>query len=74
MHASCRAADFTSRDYACVYRTLADWPGKMSTDASRAKHVHIDDGRYARFVHGYSRRLAKRKQRVRVARHHGRRG
>ena len=74
MHASCRAADFTSRDYACAYRALAGWHGKMSMDAGRVKHVHIDDGRYARFVHGQSRRYAKRQTRVRFARHHGRRG
>jgi hypothetical protein len=55
MHATCRAADFTSRDYACVYRELADWPGKLSTDAGRIGHVHIDDGRYARFSHARAR-------------------
>jgi hypothetical protein len=68
MHASCRAADFTSRDYGCVYRVLAGWPGKLSTDARRIGHVHIDDGRRARFAHGQARK------RVRLARHNGRRG
>lgn len=61
MHATCRAADFTSKDYACVYQTLSGWRGKLSTDY-RIGHVHIDDGRYARFVHGGQRkRLARAK-------------
>lgn len=72
MHASCRAADFTSRDYGCVYRALASWPGKMSIDAGRAKHVHIDDGRYARFEHGRAHRYAKRTKHLRVAHRHRR--
>ena len=60
MHAICRAADFTSKDYACVYRELSDWRGKLSTDARAIKHVHIDNGNYARFTHGISaKRYAK---------------
>lgn len=74
LHAVCRAADFTSHNYACVYRVLAGWRGKMSMDATRVRHVHIDDGRYARFLHGQSRRYAKRQTRIRLARGHGRRG
>jgi hypothetical protein len=76
MHASCRAADFTSRDFACAIRALANWPGKLSVDPHRVHppHLHIDDGRYARFEHGHSRRYAKRAKRQRLARHHGRRG
>lgn len=74
MHASCRAADFTSRDYGCVYRALAAWRGKLSTDARRIGHVHIDDGRYARFEHGRSRRYARAKHRRHFARHNGRPG
>jgi hypothetical protein len=73
MHASCRAADFTTRDYHCAYRALAAWSGKLSVDAWRVHHIHIDDGRYARFEHGRSRRYAKRHQHRRYARRHGRR-
>jgi hypothetical protein len=75
-HATCHAADFTSGNYDCVYRVLANWPGKLSTDPHRVKpqHVHIDDGRYARFEHGGARRYAKRTKRLRLARHNGRRG
>lgn len=74
MHASCRAADFTSANYACVYRVLAGWPGKLSIDAARMRHVHIDDGRYARFVHGGHHRYAKRHKGHRFARRAGRQG
>jgi len=70
MHARCRAADFTSAKYGCVYRVLAGWPGQLSTDARRMRHVHIDDGRYARFVHGGHRRYARHIRRHRLARRH----
>jgi hypothetical protein len=58
-HAACRAADFTARDYACAYRVLADWPGDMSIDAAKVKHIHIDNGHWGkaiRFRHGQSKR------------------
>ena len=54
MHAFCRAADFESRNYVCAYAVLTDWPGKLSMDARRIGHVHIDDGKRARFTHGSS--------------------
>lgn len=56
-HATCRAADFTSKNYPCVYRVLKDWPGKLSLDSRRMGHVHIDDSRYARFNHGSKRHV-----------------
>ena len=55
-HASCRAADFTSRNYSCVRRILADYPGAMSVDVASAGHVHIDDGQHLRFAHGGARK------------------
>lgn len=55
-HASCHAADFTTPNPPCVLQALADWRGKLSTDYSRVRHFHIDDGSYARFAHGGSRR------------------
>ena len=55
-HAACHAADFTSRDYACVRRVLADFPGAMSIDPFAVGHVHIDNGQYLRFAHGGDRR------------------
>ncbi len=61
MHATCRAADFTTRNPPCVIQALADWRGKLSTDYHRVRHFHIDDGSYARFAHGGGhRRHAKR--------------
>lgn len=74
MHASCRAADFTAGAPACVLRALSGWNGKLSTDYGRARHYHIDDGRYARFAHGGSRRYARNGKHRRYARlrHHRR--
>lgn len=61
MHATCRAADFTTRNPPCVIQALSDWRGKLSTDYHRVRHFHIDDGSYARFAHGGHRRMhAKR--------------
>src|SRR5262245_54278534 len=54
MHALWRAADITTRDYPCVMRALRSWPGCLSTDWRRVKHVHIDDshlGKHCRFAH-----------------------
>jgi hypothetical protein len=56
LHASWRAADITSKDYPCVMRVLTDWPGCLSTDWRRMKHIHIDDSHYGakprcRFTH-----------------------
>lgn len=55
-HASRRAADFTSRNYSCVRRILADYPGGISVDVASAGHVHIDDGQRLRFAHGSARK------------------
>ncbi len=54
-HASCHAADFTSRDYSCVRRVLAGYPGAMSVDVATAGHIHIDDGPFLRFAHSGAR-------------------
>lgn len=51
LHSVCRAVDFTTKNVSCVYRVLASWPGKLSTDYHAVKHFHLDDGRYARFAH-----------------------
>jgi hypothetical protein len=51
-HASCRAADFTMRDYRCGMRALAGWGGGLSTDPHRVQHLHMDLGPYIRFAHG----------------------
>lgn len=59
-HASCRAADFTTKNPPCVLQALADWRGKLSTDYGRVRHFHIDDGSYARFAHGGGRKHARR--------------
>ena len=63
MHRYCRAADFTTPNPSCVLSTLRDWPGKLSTDYSRMQHFHIDDGSYARFVHGGGGRKHKHRHR-----------
>lgn len=60
MHATCRAADFTTGSPACVLRVLSGWHGKLSTDYARMRHFHIDNGRQARFAHGSSRRFSKK--------------
>jgi uncharacterized protein YcbK (DUF882 family) len=51
-HASCRAADFTMRDYRCGMRALAGWGGGLSTDPHRVAHLHMDLGPRIRFAHG----------------------
>lgn len=51
-HASCRAADFTMRDYACGMRALSGWGGGLSTDPHRVQHLHMDTGPRIRFAHG----------------------
>lgn len=51
-HASCRAADFTMRNYACGIRALAGWGGGLSTDPHRVAHLHMDTGPRIRFAHG----------------------
>lgn len=65
-HATCHAADFTTKNPPCVLLALSDWRGKLSTDYSRVRHFHIDDGSYARFAHGGSRR--RHAKRTRYAR------
>ena len=51
-HSSCRAADFTMRDYKCGMRVLAGWSGGLSTDPHRVAHLHMDTGPRIRFAHG----------------------
>ncbi len=61
-HASCRGADFTTKNVECVRSALHDYRGTMSTDyySVSPNHFHIDDGGYLRFAHGAARRYAKR--------------
>lgn len=40
LHASGRAVDMAGNP-ACIYRELAGWPGGVSTDYSRVRHVHF---------------------------------
>ena len=58
MHASCRAADFSSHDYPCVYRLLSNWPGKLSVDALRMRHVHRKPLRLVRRLRARPRKPA----------------
>jgi uncharacterized protein YcbK (DUF882 family) len=41
LHARHRAADIAGGNYRCAYRVLANFPGGMTTDAWRAKHIHL---------------------------------
>lgn len=61
LHALHKAADIAGGDFACAYGRLRGWPGGVSTDASRVRHIHLSwepKGREwgARFVHGGHRR------------------
>lgn len=40
LHASGRAVDLAGNP-ACIYRHLAGWPGGVSTDYGRVRHVHV---------------------------------
>lgn len=61
LHAQGKAVDVRG-PYGCIYGQLKDWGGGYSTDAGRAKHIHIsyDDagGREMglRFAHGGGRK------------------
>lgn len=73
LHASCRAVDFQVRDYGCAQAALKGFPGGLSTDPYRVKHLHASwapGGRewHARFAHGGGHRYyAKRHHRARYA-------
>jgi hypothetical protein len=41
LHARNRAADIAGGNYRCAYRVLAGFPGGISTDAWRVKHIHL---------------------------------
>jgi hypothetical protein len=64
LHARHKAADIAGGNYGCAYRVLARFPGGMTTDAARAKHIHLSwdpGGREwgLRFAHGGHRRYAR---------------
>ena len=65
LHASGRAVDLQGNP-ACIYRMLVGWPGGVSHDYARVRHVHVSydpDGRREwglRFAHG---RIGKRRAR-----------
>lgn len=67
LHASGKAVDLQGNP-GCIYGHLAGWPGGVSTDYARMRHVHLsydpDGGREMglRFVHGghrHARRFAR---------------
>lgn len=41
LHAVGRAADIAGGNYACAYRVLAGFPGGVSTDPGRVRHIHL---------------------------------
>lgn len=43
LHASGRAVDLAGNPR-CIYRMLAGWPGGVSTDYGRVRHVHVSYG------------------------------
>lgn len=65
LHAQGKAVDVRG-PYGCIYAQLKDWKGGYSTDAGRAKHIHISydeaGGREMglRFAHSGGRRAAWR--------------
>lgn len=68
LHARNKAADIAGGNYRCAYRVLAGFPGGMTTDAGRAKHIHLSwdpGGREwgLRFAHGGHRRYARANRR-----------
>ena len=57
LHASGRAVDLRGNP-SCIYAQLQNWPGGVSVDYFRVRHVHLslggrEDG--LRFAHGGSR-------------------
>jgi hypothetical protein len=64
LHASGRAVDIGGNPR-CIYPHLVDWPGGVSTDYARVKHVHVSyapGGREwgARFAHRHVGKTAPR--------------
>lgn len=75
LHASCRAVDFQVRDYACAQAVLKGFPGGLSTDPYRVKHLHASwspGGREwkARFAHGGGRSYYAKRYKSRYAARH----
>jgi hypothetical protein len=73
LHARHRAADIAGGNYRCAYRVLAGFPGGMSTDAGRIRHIHLSwepGGREwgLRFAHGGHRRYARAHRRYAMIR------
>lgn len=67
LHASGRAVDMAG-DQSCIYRHLASWPGGVSIDYARVRHVHISyapEGREwgLRFKHGGGKAKKRRRGR-----------
>lgn len=71
LHASCKAADFTVRNYPCAYGVLKGFPGGVSTDPGRVNHIHVS---YAPSSHEWGSRFAHWQpgSPSRYARRHGR--
>ena len=65
LHASGKAIDVAGNP-TCIYAHLRSWPGGVSIDYGRVRHVHIsydpEGGREMglRFAHGYHRHYARR--------------
>lgn len=62
LHASGRAVDMTGNP-SCIYGQLQGWPGGVSMDYARVRHVHISIGgpeQGLRFAHGGLRKKARR--------------
>ena len=67
LHASGRAVELRGNPR-CIYARLKGWPGGVSTDYGRVRHVHLSWGgneHGRRFVHRFAPR------RVRLAMHRG---
>jgi len=66
LHASGRAVDMQGNPR-CIYRALAKWPGGVSTDYARVRHVHVSyapGGREwgARFAHHVAKNRRPRRK------------
>ena len=73
LHALHRAADIAGGNYRCAYGVLAGFPGGVTTDAWRVKHIHLSwhpGGREwgLRFAHGGQRRYARQQRRYAMVR------
>jgi hypothetical protein len=70
LHASGRAVDLAGNPN-CIYARLRGWPGGVTTDYGRVRHVHVSWGGHEhgrRFAHRHGGRLAHRSARgVRLA-------